>query len=121
MVVSVSVLNWLISIILGLIQPSTHPFRIDPIATGSRRHGMWATDHPHKPSLLLSLPISIINQPIRRTTNMEIFINSATWLYYAETIALEDMSESFNTVDEEVLNDTSLNIGEYPQSIYLLK
>jgi len=54
MVVSVSVLNWLISIILGLIQPSAHPFRIDPIVTGSRQHGMWATDHPHKPSLLLS-------------------------------------------------------------------
>ena len=52
---------------------------------------------------------------------MEMFINTATWFYYAETIALEDMSESFNTVDEEILNDTSLNIGEYPQSIYLLK
>ena len=52
---------------------------------------------------------------------MNMFINAATWFYYAETIALEDMSESFNTVDEEVLNDTSLNIGEYSQSIYLLK
>ena len=40
------------------------------------------------------------------------FINSNTWMYYAETIALEDMSESFNTVDEEVLTDKSININE---------
>ena len=52
---------------------------------------------------------------------MEMFINAATWFYYAETIALEDMSESFDTVDEEVLEDKSLNIGECPESIYLLK
>ena len=52
---------------------------------------------------------------------MEMFINTATWFYYAETIALEDMSESFNTVDAEVLEDKSLNIGECPNSIYLLK
>ena len=52
---------------------------------------------------------------------MNMFINAATWFYYAETIALEDMSESFNTVDEEVLTDKSLNINECPNSQYLLK
>ena len=46
------------------------------------------------------------------TVTTEMFINAATWFYYAENIALEDMSESFNTVDEEILEDTSLNIGE---------
>ena len=55
------------------------------------------------------------------TITTEMYINAATWFYYAETIALEDMSESFNTVDEEILEDTSLNIGECPNSIYLLK
>jgi len=52
---------------------------------------------------------------------MEMFINAATWFYYAETIALEDMSESFNTVDEEILEDNSLNINECTKPEYLLK
>ena len=52
---------------------------------------------------------------------MNIFINSSVWFYYAETIALEDMSESFNTVDEEILEDNSLNINECTKPEYLLK
>ena len=52
---------------------------------------------------------------------MNIFINSSVWFYYAETIALEDMSESFDTVDEELLEDKSLNIGECSNPQYLLK
>ena len=52
---------------------------------------------------------------------MNMYINSSTWLYYAETIALEDMSESFNTVDEEVLEDKSLDISECIKPEYLLK
>jgi len=52
---------------------------------------------------------------------MNMFINAATWFYYAETIALEDMSESFDTVDEELLEDKSLNIGECSNPQYLLK
>ena len=55
------------------------------------------------------------------TITTEMYINAATWFYYAETIALEDMSESFDTVDEEVLTDNSLNINECPNSQYLLK
>ena len=52
---------------------------------------------------------------------MNIYINASTWFFYAETIALEDMSESFNTVDEEILEDKSLNISECTKPEYLLK
>lgn len=52
---------------------------------------------------------------------MNLFISSAIWRYYAETIALEDLTDAFNYVDEEVLEDKSLNINECSQPEYLLK
>jgi hypothetical protein len=52
---------------------------------------------------------------------MNLFISSAIWRYYAETIALEDLTDAFNYVDEEVLEDKSLNIDECKEAEYVCK
>ena len=40
---------------------------------------------------------------------MNIFIANSIWKYYAQTIALEDISEAYSYVDEDVLTDETIN------------
>ena len=41
-------------LVLDITIKLSNNLKTDRVITGSRRDGMWATDHPHKLSLLLS-------------------------------------------------------------------
>jgi len=51
----------------------------------------------------------------------KMFIASAIWRNYAQTIALEDISESYEYVDEDVLTDETINTNPCSEPEYVCK
>ena len=52
---------------------------------------------------------------------MNIFIANSIWKHYAQIIALEDISEAYSYVDEEVLEDKEINTNPCSISEYTCK